>query len=171
MNLHLNLPLNLPLKYGIGILALAALLFASCAKETFSYYAPASKYKGIQGSWKLISVQIKDDESLIALNSADVSTLLIGATPMQMSFDTAAMAFNIVPGTTQNVVGVGTGTWGFDDPLYPSSITFTEGAAVKRLFLNATVRPQDPYLEFKFKGGCAGDKSKYSYIFRLERTN
>lgn len=153
-----------------SLLALLAVLFASCAKEEYTLYAPADKTAGIQGNWKLRTIEIKDESSLIELSTVDISALTIGATPMVMSFQ--GQNFTVTPGTTQNVVGMTAGIWAFNNPLYPKTLSFTDaGGASNTLTLGAPTRPQDNVLVITFKGGCAGAASKYIYILTFDRSN
>lgn len=147
----------------------ATLLFASCAQETYTLYEPASKIEGIQGNWTLKSIEMKDISSLIETNTADVSGLLIGATPMVVNFE--GTNFTVTPGSTQNVLGQTSGSWSFDNDLYPKYVNLVGASSTSVLTLGAPTRSQDNQLIINLKGGCAGAASRYIYILKFDRSN
>jgi hypothetical protein len=131
------------MKNYIYILLVSTLLVGACKKETKEIGMPASKMEGIMADWQM-SKAIQVDETSLTKESANIFAYFsksmklpnIKFTATTYTVDTVGLGFNLFGGAS--------GTWAFDDVLYPSKITFTpDGGEAFDLKLNGPIRPQD----------------------------
>jgi len=149
----------------ILFILLALLALGSCKKDRPELAPPASKIAGIQDDWTLNKV-IQVDE--ISQRELDVSQVYIGLTPMQINFKISGTdtAYSVVKGTSANYFG-NSGTWKFDDNLYPTKLILNHDGNDYQLPLLRTVREGDPNLEIKYRKICSGKNVvTYKYIFK-----
>lgn len=152
----------------ISLIALLALvLFSGCKEEELTLDAPYSKLEGINGSFRLNAVTQVDELTSSTFNEMDLSSFFVRSTPMTISFDNSTMTYAVANADSlPNYLGA-SGSWAFDDPEYPSSITLTTsmGESVN-LALGQTIRPIESQLIFSVERGCNGGKAiSYRYTF------
>lgn len=119
------------------------LTLGACKKDVKEIGAPASKMEGIKAHWEL-SKAVQVDELSLTKEAANIYGYFTSAaklpnitfTDSTFAVDTAGLGYNFFGGTT--------GKWVFDDPQFPSNITFTpDGASAFTLKLNGPIRPVD----------------------------
>jgi hypothetical protein len=153
-------------------LALMAFVLQACKpKEVFEPGDPFSSLKGIHGTWAIDQVLQVDKLSTKSDNSLDVSSFFMGASPLEITFNSDDFTWSVAAGDAPNYLGA-SGTWSFDDNDFPSVINIVEGSATRTFTLNRPVREQvDQYLDFTMeRPACNGDVA-VAYSFRFVRTN
>ena len=163
--------MNNMIKYTILILFISSLLFA-CKKETKDIGAVQSKIEGIKGKWEITKVIMTDTLTSVP-EPIEVTDFLQSFQKMpNINFDITNNTY------TSDTNGVGydffgsSGTWAFDDPLYPRTLSFTATGKKTIVFgLLATIRPIDAKLKIQKYQYCdtATTDFKYAYQIELER--
>ncbi len=121
----------------------------SCKEETPEFGEPFSKPAGIADEWELI--ELKQADLLTKSNSKliDLTSLYIGDTPARLSFSTDN-SFTGDAGTSKLFFPT-SGSWAFDDDLYPSNVIITSEGQTYSLNLLAPVRENvDLYLHVQY---------------------
>ncbi len=138
--------------------AIAAFMLNACKKEIKDLGAPSSKMEGIKANW-VLSQAVQVDEKSLTRESSDITRyFVLGAKAPNISFTESNYTVDTV-GLSLNFFGGTTGKWAFDDPKYPSKITFTpDGGTAFSLPLNGPIRPTD-HLKFTklINHVCKGD--------------
>jgi hypothetical protein len=154
----------------VMMICAASLLMAACKKDTKEIGVPASKMEGITSNWQLLKANQVDELSLTkeAVNiygyfSTSVKLPNILFTDSTYSVDTTGLSYNFFGGAE--------GKWKFDDPEFPSTITFTpNGGNAFSLKLNGPIRPQDNLkLTKEVHKTCKG-KATWVMSYNLEFT-
>ncbi len=158
------------------LLALVVVLLAlsSCKEDIKPIGDPLSQVNGIADTWKLYHVNQVDELNDKSDNFIDVSTIIMGATPAEITFN-PDKTFTLNPGTMRNFLPVD-GSWAFDDEDYPSQIILTDSNGETVLDMLSPVREKvDNRLEVKYIrpiNGCAdleGKRGAVSYEYYFER--
>ncbi|MCB9235692.1 MAG: DUF5004 domain-containing protein [Bacteroidia bacterium] len=139
----------------------------ACKPEPPTLDPPSSKLEGINDSFVLENVTQVDLLSALA-DELDVSDAYKGDNPMVISFSSTDFTWTIQENDSPNFMGT-SGTWSFDDNLYPTLINMVPTGAVDTtvVTLDATIRTVDEYLKFTFSKGCgSGNTIGYKYEFR-----
>jgi hypothetical protein len=152
-------------------LLVLALSFTACQKDEIPPIGePESKLEGISDTWKLARVYQYDEK----VANSDVKTyeitdiFITGPAPV-ITFDANSKTYTYDPGDSPNFLGA-SGTWQFDDDLYPTLIRATDAAsgAEATWTLQGPTRPVDTELKIAVKRGCVDDASYY-YLLVFER--
>jgi len=148
----------------IGIMALG--IIACGDEEPLEIGAPSSKMEGITDEFELNRVLIFDNNTPFDDNSLDISSSVIGETPLTLSFDAETSRYEVTAGTSRNVFGSG-GIWSFDNPQFPTFLTLSanQGGPIVTSRLLKTIRPQDDELQISIDSGCDGSAITYEYYF------
>lgn len=153
----------------VFVAAACFMLVAACKKETKDIGMPASKVEGIQANW-VLNKAVQVDEQSLTKESANIFRFFErnGALPnisildSTYTVDTTNLSFNFFGGAS--------GKWRFDDPNFPSKVTFTPdgGGDAIVLKLNGPIRPQDNLkLSNEIYHSCKG-KSTWVFSYNLE---
>lgn len=136
---------------------------AGCEKEYVLEDAP-SKVEGINGTFSLTEVMQLDPLTFSSLSSLDVTSVFVGNTPAQITFNSEGRTFSYETGTTIDFIGA-SGTWAFDNDDYPTKISMDASGITYDLALVNTIRPQDQ-LAFQLDRSCGGQvTTSYQYTF------
>lgn len=154
------------------VLAGIVATLAGC-REEYQLGDPFSKIIGLGGTWRLVEVRQVDELARRVGENRDVTSLMLGGTPAEMTFDSEARTFTTNFATSRLYVPA-SGSWAFDDDLYPSKIIVDSGTT--EWILQASVREKiDNYLIFKVyrNAACAtlpdGKIAPNSYIYKFVR--
>ncbi len=151
------------------LLSLAVvLLIGACKKDIKEIGLPGSKVEGIKASWVLTKA-VQVDELSLTKEAANIYGYFSNSSKMPnitftdstYSVDTAGLELNFFVAPN--------GTWSFDDPEFPSTITFNpEGGSSFELKLNGPIRPQDNLrLSKEVHKSCKG-KATWAMSYNLE---
>jgi hypothetical protein len=163
--------MKLNIKISGIVLLLSVFTLQACKNDRLELGEAYSKLEGIHSNWALADVEIIDVAS-IAQKRLNIGTAFIGATPMQMDFNSEDFTYTVTPGSGPNYFGTG-GSWAFDNNDYPTKITLTtnQGETLE-LPLAHTIRTIDPFLTFTYDRYCGNEEDPYiSYEFKFTRTN
>lgn len=148
----------------------ALFMLGACEKDVKEIGKIASKIEGIKANWEL-SKAVQVDEQSLTKESANITGFFtkggklpnISFSDSTYSVDTDGLAFNFFGGAS--------GTWKFDDPEFPSKITFTPtGGKSFDLKLNGPIRPQDNLrISKEITNSCKG-KATWVMSYNLEFT-
>jgi hypothetical protein len=155
-------------KYLFASLFLSLFFITACETEDIPPIGePSDKMEGINDEFVLDQVIFFDNVTPFDDNSLDVSDTYIGAEPLTISFDKEQASYDVTAGSSINLFGE-SGIWSFDDPKYPSTITFkpNDGQLFTTSLLR-TIRPQDEQLQISIAGGC--DKTSVTYELYFNR--
>ena len=153
------------MKRTIGILTTVFLLtLIGCQQNPLPLDPPPSKIEGIVDTWVLVSVKQVDENSTELDPTIEVGTLfnIGGETTMIFNEDgtysyTQASGFDYIGAS---------GTWSFDDDIYPTLINMDNGIEMYTLPLLGPTRPQDTELKFEIGRFCNGVNGvSYRYTF------
>ena len=146
-------------RYSILLFALLGFLFIlnGCKEDTPEFGTPFSKLEGIADEWELIELKQADLLTKSNSKSIDLTSLYIGNTPATLNFSTDN-SFTGDAGSSKLFFPT-SGSWSFDDDLYPSKVIITSEGQTYSLNLLAPVRESvDPYLHVQYVrpfDGCA----------------
>lgn len=151
-------------------IAVLATGLASCKKEKKKIGEPASKLEGINANWVLTRVDQIDVTKTLAFVESDtlleVTEVFAGSNPMTLDIKSADFTYAITPGTTYNLFPKASGSWKFDDVLYPSRVIFDASTAEElSMKLLRPVRPQDPNLVLKLDKRCNGKRTTSYHLW------
>jgi hypothetical protein len=151
--------------------AFVLLALAACKKDEIPPIGePASKLEGINDTWKLSKVEQYDEKvANSAVKYFDITEFFITGEAPVITFNSGAKTYAYDPKSAPNFLGA-SGTWAFDDDLYPALITATDAATseVATWKLSGPTRPVDTKLRIAVKRGCVDDAS-YFYVFTFDR--
>ena len=155
-------------KISLALVLLLAVLvgLTGCQPEEYVLQPAPSKIEGIEDTFVLSRVVQVDQRTLNIDNTLDISAVFVGESGGELTFDPEAGTFAFVPNTSIDFLGT-SGTWGFDDPDYPSMIVMNNSTETYTLNLLRTIRPQDQ-LQVQLNRECSGEVS-VSYQMYFER--
>lgn len=159
-------------KYIILVTLLLTTVFLSRCAKTYTLDSPPSKVEGLNGDWKLYSVNEVDEISL-SKDERDISEFYIGDNSedvLSISFNSSDKTFMITTGEIGRNYLPSSGTWSFDDDNYPQYIYLKDDdGVVTALKLQGPTRPQDMQLKFSFQRFCFIDGEEKEYVgYRYE---
>lgn len=151
----------------ISLAVIGMVTLFSCEKKVYEIGEPVSKLEGINGSWSITGVTQIDEASPLK-DEMDLSQYFIvpGEVALILSFNSADLTYEVIPGTGKNPFGDG-GDWRFDDPAYPSTVNLYSNAGdTISMGLGQTIRPTDETLFLNQQKSCEGSPvTTYQYIF------
>ena len=113
--------------------------------------------KGMIGSWKLkefiqqdLNSPIKEERDLTHMYAAD------GVTPLELTFNHNPRDYSTSIEMGKNFFG-DSGSWSFDDDLYPSFLYLDTGIDTLSFDLGRMVREIDSEMHLEIQGGCRND--------------
>jgi len=131
-------------KVSILLPALLLILLSACKPDQFdSVGEPFDRVQQLQGTWKMAQVFQVDTEAEFRgfpeyVQRQDVTTLVAGVayTDFEITFtvgsDGKPATFSVKKGTAPVDVPA-SGSWGFNDPDFPSVITLTNGSVSRKV--------------------------------------
>ena len=156
----------------ILLVLLAAFFFTTCEDENYEIGPAFSKLEGIEGTWVLDKIiQVDFTRRPVFDIKIDVSDILIGDDPLEVSFDAQNFSYTVDPGTTSHLLGDGS-TWRFDDNDYPTAIIFSIDGQDVQANLAKTIRTIDDELQFEFPKLCSAvENPEFGYQYTFIRKN
>jgi hypothetical protein len=114
---------------------------------------PLSKIEGLKGSWEITSFKQQDPNNPVK-EERDLSEFYIvdGQTPMKITFNADA-TYSVVPGPGKNPFGP-EGTWHFDNPDFPTTLTLMSILDTIDITLNSITRPSDAAMTLAVENKC-----------------
>lgn len=159
---------------------LVVLVLGACKTDVPEIGPYPSKVEGINGNWVLTGVtQVDEKVQQESQKTRNVSMVFTQAqVPTTLSFDTVNLTYTYNAGSNPVLLHTG-GEWAFINSKYPEyswqfpdKISFTDASNTPVEYdLLAPVRPQDKYLTFSVKLGCAVDPEGVFYHLQFERNN
>jgi len=145
--------------------ALFTLLLGGC-KDKAELEPALSKIEGIHDTWVLKEVlQVDPTNKEEAFDISYVFTESV--TPIELTINSTDFTYTF---NQANPIYMGTtGTWKFDDDLFPTAIQLNPTSTIQNLTLLRTIRTVDQTLEFQLDRFCADNKITTSYQFKFER--
>lgn len=138
------------------LLAIVLMLAASCKVEEKASFKDENA-KSISGTWKIKSA---------TRNGTDLATLVpteINDFRVKFNSDQTFTLTNTIP-----FLAVSNGTYSFDDPITPFSITMTDGDGnAATTSFNFPISTGKRLIKLSFSPGCGLN----SYIYTLEKTD
>ncbi len=151
------------------VLSLSFLLaLSACKKDIKEIGMPGSKVEGIKATWVLTKA-VQVDELSLTKEAANIYGYFASSSKLpNITFTDTTYSVDTT-GLDLNFFGAASGTWAFDDPEFPSTITFNpEGASSFELKLNGPIRPQDNLrLSKEVHKSCKG-KATWAMSYNLE---
>ena len=133
----------------IMTLAAVALIANSCKKSSPDFGTPFSKTEGIADDWELVELKQTDLLTKSDDKTVDLTQLFIGGNPAALNF-TSDGSFSGEKGSSR-LYFPASGSWAFDDDLYPSKLVVTSNGQEYILDLLSPVRENiDPYLHVQY---------------------
>lgn len=159
----------------ISIIALAAsLAIAGCKPDLKGELgSPSNKMEGMSGTWELSKFSQKDLNNPIQ-EERDLSDFYVNGTdtPYRLTFNLSDMTYTVVPGPGRNYFG-STGTWGFDNPDFPSLLNLYSATDTLQFDLGSMVRPFDNALNLELPRPCTDEDGNTTktviYQFQFNR--
>ena len=136
---------------------------AACKKKTRDIGPVSGKMEGINSTWSLLQVRQFDPANKDLL--IDVTDAFADVQPIELSIDSKNLTYTF---NQNDPLFMGTtGTWKFDDEMYPTAIAMTASSGVNNVKLLRTVRTVDNTLELQLTRFCGAGKpvTVYQYIF------
>ena len=161
----------------LALLVGGLLLYNACDNDgDYELGTPFSQVEGINGSWTLVQVEQFDEVLGDEDAQLDVSALMIGSQPAEVSFQSGDRSFSVTPGSTK-VFFPQDGSWAFDNEEFPERLQLTKDGSMTDLKLEAPVRANvDDFLIFRYTRPIAdcveledGKLGAISYIYKFER--
>ena len=143
-------------------------LITSCSEEKEYILQPApSKIEGLADEWELKTIYQIDRSQKLILEPVpfDVTNVLLANGATASASFTAQKTYTLNLGDMPNYIGTTTGSWAFDDELYPSKIILN---GLDTLALLKPTRPIDKILSVEVVRTCAGVPT-VAYQFDFER--
>ncbi|MDP1725209.1 MAG: DUF5004 domain-containing protein [Bacteroidota bacterium] len=156
----------------IMLLLFFTTIFSNCKKELKEIGAVQSKIEGIKGKWELTRIIMVDTLATVPEPIEITDYFQSFAKMPGITFDIGNNTY------TSDVTGIAydffgsAGTWAFDDPQYPKTLTLTASGKAPVVFgLLASIRPIDANLKIQKYKYCdsAMTDFKYAYQLQLER--
>ena len=164
-----------------SILLAIVIVVQSCRPDKVPTLKPAtSTVSGFAGTWKL--TQVTESDGNAVANKFTYQTMdITNAFPyntfsliLNMN-DSTPTTFSTVQGTAPKVIPITGGNWLFDNPNYPSVITFTNGTDTSTLTINAYPTVESPQLDIALNKYAVTDTAKksvlitYNYLFTKQQ--
>lgn len=146
------------------LFSLPALFILGCESEERQLEPAGSKLDGIHDEWVLDRAVNFDSLNEVGV---DLSTYYIqnGEAP-ELTMDSENLTYAFNARGKKSYFG-SSGTWAFDDPDYPTSLTFTdENGNDHEVELIRTIRPVDQKLAIRIVRKCNDQvRATYNYFF------
>lgn len=144
----------------------------SCQDDEFdnTLEAPFSKLEGINGSWEIRQIEHVDYANPLFDLSYDVSEVLVGDSPLVLTFNIESGTYEVQSGSSKHQLG-NSGSWSFDDPEFPTELVFQtdEGQTIQGILEN-TVRVVDNELIFQFSVNCSDlEEPQHGFKYTFDR--
>lgn len=160
-----------------ALIAFALVLFslAACKPKTESELGePFDKIAGLSGTWELNRF-IQQDLNNPIREQRDLSQFYLqeGIEPLRVTFNGESRTYEVAIETGRNYFGEN-GTWRFDDPMYPTTLTLTtlvDDIETELDFkLGRMVREFDQNLVIELQRGCnlGSTEAIPTVIYRFE---
>jgi hypothetical protein len=137
------------------VLLSAALAISGCKPDLKGDLGtPSNKMEGMAGTWELNKFGQQDLNNPIK-EVRDLSDFYINGTdtPYRITFAVADMSYSVAPGPGRNYFGT-SGTWGFDNPDFPSFLRLFSATDTLEFDLGSMVRPFDNALNLELPRPC-----------------
>ena len=146
-----------------------SVLFFACKKDIKDIGAVQSQVDGIKGKWEVVKV-VMNDSTTSTPDPVEVTDFFQASTKMPN------ISFNITDKTyTSDATGVAydffgaTGTWAFDDPQFPKTITFTpQGGTAFTMGMMAPIRLVDSRLKIQKYMYCDSAQTNFKFAYQIE---
>lgn len=150
------------------VFSLVVVALLSCRPENrYEIGDPSDKIAGISDSWTISSVILIDEASLNK-SQVDISSFYLQGDQL-MTMEFTETNYTVTEGTGKNFFGA-SGTWAFDDPVFPTQVTLSpENGSDIVLSLLGPIREVDQELRIQYTRGCGPDSPTVSYNFTFNR--
>lgn len=145
-----------------------SLALTSCHKDNNAAVDASNKVEGINGNWKLVKVEQVDIFKGILNWTYDVTDMFVldPANAPMLAFDSNAKTFNMTLNGMRNYFGPTTGSWGFDDDIYPTKVQLTNSGVTSDVALLSAIRKWDTNLKLRFiRPTCQQHQVGYNFIY------
>jgi Domain of unknown function (DUF5004) len=152
----------------LSMILSTALIF-SCKKDIKEAASVQSQISGINGNWALVKA-VMNDTTATTPDPVDVTDYFQDASKMpNINFNVTDYTYTSdVNGVGYDFFGIG-GKWAFDDPQYPTNITFTpQGGTPFTMGMMAPIRIVDTRLKIQKYMYCDSAKTNFKFAYQIE---